>query len=59
MHDQEIAHHLQQNKELETKLIEEKDESLSKVLMLEQKLVEHSKNHANLDNKLLVAYNEV
>ena len=59
MHDQEIAHHLQQNKELETRLIKEKDEYLSKVLMLEQKLVEHSKNHANLDNKLLVAYNEV
>lgn len=59
MRNQESAHHLQQIKELEIRLMEEKDESLSKVLMLEQKLVEHNKNHANLDSKLLVAYNEV
>ena len=59
MHDQEINHHLQQVKELEIRLIKEKDEALSKVLTLEQKLVEHDTNRAKLDNKLLVAYNEV
>ena len=56
MHDQEIHHHLQQVKELEVRLIKEKDEALSRV---EQKLVEHDTNYAKLDNKLLVAYNEV
>ena len=59
IHDQKVSHHLQQIKELEIRLINEKDEALSKVSTLEQKLVEHGTNHAKLDNKLLVAYNEV
>ena len=59
IHDQETSHHLQQMKELEIRLLKERDEALSKVLILEQKLVEHDASHAKLDNKLLVAYNEV
>ena len=59
IHDQEISHHLQQIKELEIRLIKEKDEALSKTQILEQKLVEHGTSHTKLDNKLLVAYNEV
>ena len=59
IHDQKINYHHQQMKELEIRLIKEKDEAVSKILKLEQKLVECDTRYAELDNKLAVAYDEV